>query len=120
MVQSTFSWAAPQAPLPVSPNSNWEQLWAKVDGVSPKTVDLVLLASGASRTMCKKDPVHCQWNDWKIGKCSAKCGEGMRTDTRTKKVHEKDGGTCSGPSKRSVHCKEKECPVHCEWNDWVE
>jgi len=82
----------------------------------------LLVATCAYQTIeaCSKDPVHCKWNPWNEGKCSAECGDGQRTDTRTKKVHEKDGGTCSGSSTRTVHCKEKECPVHCEWNDWVQ
>ena len=59
---------------------------------------------------CKKDPVHCVWNPWSIGKCSAECGTGTRIDTRTKKVKEDHGGTCSGSSTRTVQCKDKECP----------
>ena len=54
--------------------------------------------------------VHCQWNPWKFGKCSVTCGDGMRTDTRTKRVHEKDGGSCAGESTRKVACKDNECP----------
>merc|ERR1719328_962289 len=82
----------------------------------------LLVATCAYQTVdaCKKDPVHCEWNPWVIGKCSAECGEGQRTDTRTKKVVEAHGGSCSGKSTRKEHCKDKECPVHCEWNDWVE
>ena len=59
---------------------------------------------------CKKDPVHCVWNSWKIGACSKTCGAGTRTNTRTKKVHEKDGGKCSGPSSETKSCFERECP----------
>jgi hypothetical protein len=54
-------------------------------------------------------PIHCQWNSWVIGECSATCGEGTRTNTRAKKVVEKDGGTCSGLSKETLSCEEKEC-----------
>ena len=59
---------------------------------------------------CNKiEPVDCVWNPWNIGGCSTPCGDGTRVNTRTKKVHEKHGGKCSGPSKEAKACKEKEC-----------
>ena len=55
-------------------------------------------------------PIHCQWNNWVVGACSVTCGTGTRTNTRTKSVVEKDGGTCTGQPIEQEQCKIKECP----------
>ena len=55
-------------------------------------------------------PVHCEWNGWDVGQCSVSCGYGTRHNTRTKRVHEKNGGSCSGSSSETVSCFERECP----------
>lgn len=80
---------------------------------------VIALSAFGTIDACKKDPVHCVWNNWVEGECSEPCGDGTQTNTRTKKVKEDHGGKCSGPSKETVACKIKECPIHCEWNDWV-
>ena len=54
--------------------------------------------------------IHCEWNDWIPGTCSTTCGTGTRTDTRTKRVNEKNGGACSGQHTRVEECKIAECP----------
>ena len=54
--------------------------------------------------------IHCEWGAWVIGKCSAECGIGTRTNTRDKIVVEANGGTCSGETTEVVECMEKECP----------
>ena len=54
--------------------------------------------------------VHCEWGDWAVGECSVECGDGTRTKTREKNVHEKNGGTCIGDPTENEHCKDKECP----------
>ena len=54
--------------------------------------------------------IHCKCGDWVIGSCSAECGTGTRIDTRVKDVEEANGGTCTGKTTKTVHCKEKECP----------
>lgn len=64
-------------------------------------------------------PIHCEWGTWTIGPCSAECGLGQRTNTRSKLVEESNGGTCTGQPTEVVECMEKECPVHCEWSSWV-
>jgi len=87
-----------------------------------KTLLFLLVAVSAYRTIeaCKSTtPIHCSWNGWVIGECSVPCGDGTRVNTRSKKVVERDGGSCSGPSTETKSCKEKECPIHCEWNDWL-
>ena len=54
--------------------------------------------------------IHCTWDNWKIGACSAACGPGTRINTRVKLVEESNGGTCTGENKEILECKEKECP----------
>ena len=43
------------------------------------------------------------------GHCSAECGGGTRTNTRTKKVRELYGGTCDGDAQMVEACNEQEC-----------
>jgi len=64
-------------------------------------------------------PIDCVWNDWSLGECSASCGPGEQTNTRTKAVVEANGGkTCSGADTETLACTVKECPVHCQWGPW--
>merc|ERR1711997_1322779 len=63
--------------------------------------------------------IHCEWDEWVIGACSAECGVGTRTNTRVKLVEELNGGTCTGQPEEIEECMDVECPVHCEWDDWV-
>merc|ERR1719158_2543315 len=63
--------------------------------------------------------VNCEWSEWEFGHCSAECGEGTIIKTRSKLVEESNGGTCIGEPTETVECKIKQCPVDCQWNDWV-
>ena len=54
--------------------------------------------------------IHCEWDEWTIGACSAECGVGTRTNTRVKLVEEFHGGTCSGQPEEIEMCMDKECP----------
>ena len=54
--------------------------------------------------------VDCQWNDWTVGTCSATCGDGMRTNTRTEKVSAAYGGKeCNGLPDTGVSSIEERC-----------
>ena len=55
--------------------------------------------------------VDCQWNDWTIGTCSATCGDGTRTNTRTEKVFAAySGEECNGPAYIQEICNIQMCP----------
>ena len=54
--------------------------------------------------------IHCVWDNWVIGNCSAECGVGTRENTRVKLVEESNGGTCTGNSTETLECQEQECP----------
>ena len=53
--------------------------------------------------------VNCQWSPWQTGQCPKTCGEGTRTNTRTKTVKEKFGGVCSGSSYIMESCFLQKC-----------
>ena len=54
---------------------------------------------------------HCEWDNWKIGKCSKKCGGGTQTCTRNKKKKAKHGGDkCTGSARITRSCNTHECP----------
>jgi len=65
-------------------------------------------------------PVDCEWNEWGLWSiCSKSCGVGSSTRKRTKGVFASQGGAeCDGDAEETKHCTEKECPIHCEWNEW--
>ena len=54
--------------------------------------------------------VHCEWDEWILGECSATCGAGTRTNTRVKLVEESNGGTCDGQTIEIEECQVSECP----------
>ena len=54
--------------------------------------------------------IHCEWDEWVIGACSAECGVGTRTNTRVKLVEELNGGTCTGQPEEIEECMDVECP----------
>ena len=56
------------------------------------------------------DAIYCEWNEWQSGVCSKKCGGGIRTQVRTKKVEEAHGGTCEGERAEREDCNQHECP----------
>ena len=57
--------------------------------------------------------VDCEWDAWKLGKCSAECGGGKRTDTREERVAPAYGGKlCSGEIKRTQDCNPQACRVN--------
>merc|ERR1712223_1694865 len=49
--------------------------------------------------------IHCIWDNWKVGTCSAECGPGTRINTREKLVEESNGGTCTGENKEILECQ---------------
>ena len=58
------------------------------------------------------------WTGWSA--CSATCGDGTKTRSRSVSVDAQHGGrACEGALEASENCKDKECPIHCELSDWT-
>jgi len=57
--------------------------------------------------------VDCVWSDWTIGECSQTCGEGKRTNTRTKVLAQFGGKECEGEGSAVEDCNLPECPDPC-------
>ena len=52
----------------------------------------------------------CVWGEWDDPQCSATCGGGTRTLTRTKLIEEQLEGACDGESEETEACNTAECP----------
>ena len=61
---------------------------------------------------------NCVWTEWtRWSSCSATCGGGSQSATRT--VQATGGGMeCSGQPMKSQRCGNSKCPVSCVWSDW--
>ncbi|XP_078691970.1 thrombospondin-2-like [Branchiostoma floridae x Branchiostoma belcheri] len=57
-----------------------------------------------------------EWQPW--GDCSATCGGGVKTRTRTCS-DQYGGNTCVGRSTETRACAETPCPVWSEWSGWT-
>jgi hypothetical protein len=64
-------------------------------------------------------PVHCAVTAWsKFGACTAKCGSGVQTKTRTmKRAPSKKGVRCPHLTEKQL-CNTKPCSIHCQMGDW--
>jgi len=59
-------------------------------------------------------PIDCQVNAWSAwSACSATCGGGQQTRTRTVKVKVANGGNACPPLVESQACHKHACPIHC-------
>ncbi|XP_046331615.2 SCO-spondin-like [Haliotis rufescens] len=79
---------------------------------------------------CNSDgcPVNGSWSVWTVltGDCSASCGGGSQTITRTRTctnpAPSNGGEDCVGPATKVTNktCNIGGCPVHGSWSEWVE
>jgi Spondin-like TSP1 domain len=75
---------------------------------------------------CEIDCELTDWSDWSA--CSAKCGPGKKTRTRSIKTKAAHGGQeCpsekadeEGIFKETMSCQERPCPVDCKLTEWYE
>ena len=70
-----------------------------------------IITSLENLDLFEKILVNCEWDQWKIGECSAECGGGTRVDTRNVAVQASNGGVnCSGLSNITENCNIQKCP----------
>ena len=75
-----------------------------------------------NNTCVYSDPVDCEvggWSTW--GLCSASCGPGIKSRTRSPKTRPSGGGKACDKLIQTAPCNNKPCPVDCEvgeWGDW--
>jgi hypothetical protein len=67
---------------------------------------------------CPVDCVVSDWSEWST--CTATCGGGMQTRTRTVLVPAQFGGAPCGSLSESRACNEQPCPIDCVVSDWSE
>jgi hypothetical protein len=70
---------------------------------------------------CPVDCVMTEWSQW--SNCSAECGEGEQTRSRTVVTPAKFGGAACGASIETRKCIVKPCPKDCkvsEWEPWTD
>jgi len=66
-------------------------------------------------------PVDCKLSDWcQWSQCSATCGGGTRTRTRTVLTQPSCGGELCGELSQIETCNTQDCPVDCEVSEWTE
>ena len=64
-------------------------------------------------------PVDCQLSGWSgFGACSASCGGGTQTQTRTISVQAQNGGVACGNTTNTQPCNTQPCPVDCQMSGW--
>jgi Spondin-like TSP1 domain len=64
-------------------------------------------------------PINCAVSDWSsFGACSATCGGGTQTHTRTVTTQPQYGGTACPVLTESQACNTQACPVNCEVSGW--
>lgn len=70
----------------------------------------------------KLKPLDCVVSEWtNYSPCSAECGDGYQTRTRTIIKNEENGGKICPNVKEENKCKIKSCPIDCglsEWQPW--
>jgi len=65
---------------------------------------------------CPVDCVLSDWSPWSA--CTATCGGGIQTRTRTILVPPANGGAPCGPLVQTQSCNTQPCPVDCVLSDW--
>jgi hypothetical protein len=68
---------------------------------------------------CSEDCIVSEWSAWSV--CSAECGGGTQTRTRSILSPPSGGGTPCPPLTETQACNEQPCPVDCvvgEWSEW--
>jgi hypothetical protein len=66
-------------------------------------------------------PVDCATSDWtEWSACSASCGTGTQTRTRSVTVPPEHGGAACGSLEETQNCNTQACPVDCATSDWTE
>jgi len=68
-------------------------------------------------TQCCAIP--CSWTVWGgFSQCTATCGGGQQTRTRTMTPPVCGGTTCPEPNSETVDCNTQCCPKACVWSNW--
>ncbi len=67
---------------------------------------------------CPVDCVVSDYSDW--GSCSADCGPGTKTATRTVITPAQYGGKACPVLSKSTNCQDKPCPIDCEVSEFSE
>ncbi|CAG2214239.1 Hemicentin-1,Coadhesin,Thrombospondin-2,Thrombospondin-1,Mucin-like protein [Mytilus edulis] len=66
-------------------------------------------------------PVNGEWSDWTASGCTAACGGGSMSYSRTcnNPAPAHGGDDCSGSRTKSESCNTQSCPVNGGWSDWT-
>ena len=78
-------------------------------------------SEGETKTEGCNQPVDCvlsNWSNW--GNCSASCGGGTQTRTRTIITQPQHGGNPCNSQQENRSCNTQPCPVDCQLSQWGE
>ena len=75
-------------------------------------------ANMAGQTSCSPIPIDCVMNTWaNWGSCSAQCGGGTKTRSRTVHTQPANGPSCPS-TEETASCNDHSCAVDCEYEQW--
>jgi hypothetical protein len=69
----------------------------------------------------KKFSEDCKWRSWSAwSSCSASCGPGIQSRTRTQREALGGGKACNGATEQHQVCTNAPCAVPCEYSKWTD
>jgi len=97
-------------------HNNYEQLEAEICALNKIRGEVFNKLKGHKDPAFFKD---CRTSDWvdQAPGCSATCGGGQKTMTRTITVYPVGGAQCP-PVEQVVACNSQKCPIDCKVADW--
>jgi len=100
--------------MKVACSENYQAFENEMCGMKKIRSELYIKMKGISGKPFIQD---CKLSEWSPGECSAECGGGVQTMTRTVDTQPQGGAQCL-PLTEVRRCNEQPCPVDCKLSSW--